>query len=131
MANNTSNSHRSVRPTLITVFALVLCILGIGQTYLAGFLPSVNIVGIALGVLLLLGGVALLTLPRLWRKASLTVYLYFLAGAVFLIAAVNGALGLGIAQYKAPPAFVGLLVIVGSAFFFLGWFVFKKQLGKG
>jgi hypothetical protein len=112
MSNNDSNSQQLSRPITITVFALLICVFGIGQTCLAGFLPGVNIVGIVLGVLLFLGGAAILSVKRLWRKEFLVAYMYFLAGAVFLITAINGALGLGIAQYKVSSLFVGVFVIV-------------------
>ncbi|MCG2785893.1 MAG: hypothetical protein L6461_12380 [Anaerolineae bacterium] len=127
MSNNDSNSHQSSRPITITVLALFICVLGIGQTCLAGFLPSVNTAGIVLGISLFLGGVVILSVKALWPKEFLGAYMYFLAGTVFLITAINGALGLGIAQHKVPSLFGALFVIVGLVFFFLGWLFLKKQ----
>lgn len=127
MSNNDSNSHQSSRPITITLLALVICVLGIGETYLVGFLPSLNTAGILLGALLFLGGVVVLSVKSLWRKEFLVAYMYFLAGTVFLITAINGALGLGIAQHKVPSLFSTSFVIVGLVFFFLGWLFLKKQ----
>ncbi len=127
MSINGSSSRPSSRPTNITILALVVCVLGIGQSLCAGFVPSISVIGILLGTILLSGGVAILSIKRLWNPESLGAYLYFLAGAIFLLTTVNGALGLGIAQYKVPSLFVGGFVVVGLAFFVLGWLHLKKK----
>ena len=127
MSTNDPESHPSSRPGTFKALALVICVLGLGEAFCAGFLPDMNAIGILLGVILLLCGIAFWFGKKLWRKEVLSAYLNFLAGALFLIMAVNGALGLGIAEYKVQPLFVGVFVVVGLVFFFLGWLLLKNQ----
>jgi hypothetical protein len=121
-----NNSNLSSRPAAITAFALVTGALGLGQAFCAGLLPDVNVTGILSGSLLLAAGIVILSVKKLWRKELLGAYLDFLAGAMFLLIAINGALGLGIAQFKISSLFVWIDAAVGLAFFFFGWLHWRK-----
>jgi hypothetical protein len=126
MSTNTSNS----RPAAITALALAICALGLGQIFCAGLMPSVNVIGILSGGILITTGVVVWAVKGLWRKESANAYLNFLTGALFLLIAINGALGLGIAQYRVAPIFVWAFVVTGLVFFFLGWFLLRTQSRK-
>lgn len=115
------------RPTAITALALAICALGLGQIFCAGLLPRVNMIGILSGVLLFIAGVTVWSVKRLWRKESANAYLNFLTGTLFLLMAINSALGLGIAQYRVPTLFVSIFVAVGLFFVFLGWVLLRTQ----
>jgi predicted membrane channel-forming protein YqfA (hemolysin III family) len=127
MTTNDPNTRPVSRPAAITALAIVVCILGLGQAFCAGFMPAVNWIGILPGAILILLGITIWFAKGLWRKESLNAYLYFLAGVLFLIVALNGAFGLGIAQYKVPLFFVWAFVAVGLVFFLVGYFFLKKR----
>jgi hypothetical protein len=127
MATNDPNARPPSRSAAITALAIVVCILGLGDAFCAGFLPTVNWIGILPGAILILLGMTVWFVKGLWRKESLGAYLYFLAGALFLIVAFNGAFGLGIAEYKVPLFFVWAFAAVGLVFFLVGWFFLKKR----
>jgi hypothetical protein len=130
MSINNPNPHPSSRPKNITTLAIATFILGLGQAFCAGFLPSVNIIGILLGVSLLFAGVIFLFVKQLWRKELLGALINFITGALFLIIAINGALGLGVAEYKVQSLFVWIFAIVGLVYFLLGWLLLRKQLRR-
>jgi hypothetical protein len=125
-----STKNTDPRPTAITTVALAICILGLGQVLCAGLMPDVNAIGISSGAILFTAGIIVWNVKGLWRKESVNAYLNLLAGALFLLIAINGELGLGIAQEHIPSVFVWMFVAVGLLFFFLGWSVLRTQSRK-
>jgi hypothetical protein len=125
-----SSNDPTSRPTAITALALAICMLGLGQVVCAGLMPSANVIGILSGAVLFTAGLIVWNIKNFWRKESVNAYLNFLTGTIFLFVAINGALGLGIAQYRIPSLFVWIFVAVGLFFVFFGWSLLKTQLPK-
>ena len=130
MSVDNSKPGSSSRPAVITRLALAICAIALGQILCAGLMPDVNAVGIGSGLILFAAGLGLWTIKGLWHKESIKAYLNFLTGALFLIIALNGALGLGLAQFRSPLIFAWLFVAVGVVFFVLGWLSLKAQSRK-
>jgi len=130
MSTTPPNPQPSSRPGTITAVVIAVWFLGLGQGFCAGMLPGPDSIGVLLGAVLLSIGLLVFFIKGLWRKEFLGAYLNFLLGIICLVIAVNGLLGLGVAQYKVPLFFVWAFVLVGVIFFIYGGMLLRGQTRK-
>ncbi len=126
MSGNGAGPFPSGRPGAVTGLAVAVGVLGLGQAFCAGLLPGPNAAGLLMGAVLLAIGALLFFVRGLWQMQLFSAYLSILVGLLCLVMAVNGWLGLGLAEYKVPLFFVGAFLLLGAVFITVGGLMWNR-----
>ena len=116
-------SHQPVshlNPNRVLFVSAVASLAGLIQLVFNGLMPMPNVVGILTGLVILSAGVLVWVIRRRLTETTLGAYNNMLVALLFFIVALNGALGLGPAQYKPDWFLLVVFFAVGVTFLTLG-----------